>query len=586
MKQLMGYTAVALLLFACGGEDPAPKPKPETPCVGEACETPCVPEEDRELCREAGAACGELQVTDGCGEPREISCGTCDFGWSCEQNLCVEDEEPVEPEVGPCHVVPEEGVCAGFGSLLRCVVEGEEEEVVRESCAADARCVENEQGASCEPFPCLNGVTLCTAAGNLKVCNGGEFVETVCEHGCSRTSQGGVCRRAVENGVLHRGRVVYEHRHPNAELTDWAEPALEPAAGLEVYYLKDGWLSLSSGTVDAEGWFELLIPQEPQPDDVLVVRAFASLGGMGFPSVGVIDPDLPPGFYQTGMTGGQPDYWSWRFDDTRAEEHVIREAHGSGAIQIFRGILLAAGKNAALIGLDLPGLNALWGLGVDFDCGACFTIEPGTDGWIFMSGGEFRSERSDSVILHESGHYAFRTMGVTSGENGSHCLGVPAPPGQALVEGHASWYSADLRRDPKLYDKQFGSFYFWDIASRTPNTQLAPPSLENGLIQYMNESWVAAVLWDLASHVRSGSPVQRALMAKEMQAPYASGYIGTYWWDVDASCRPINPQSSGIETPILSDFLDALTCNGYPMAAASSVFSESYPYNHLEPTCK
>lgn len=530
----------------------------------------------------AGAGCGELLVTDGCGEPREISCGGCDYGWSCEEHLCIEDEEPVEPELGSCHVVPEVGICAGFGSLLRCVGE---DEVIHETCAPDARCVESERGASCEPIPCREGIALCTPEGNLKVCDRGEYVETACEQGCARTSQGAVCRRAVEDGVLHRGRLLYEHRHPNAELTDWGAPTLEAAAGLEVHFLQAGWSTLSSGTVDSDGWFELLIPREPTPDDILLVRAIASLGEPRKHSVAVIDPDLPPGFYQTGAAGPGWDVWSWQLVDPRAEEHVIREAHGSGAIQIFRGILLAAGKNAAVTGLDIPSLSAIWGLGVDYDCGACFSGSE-SEGWMFMSGGEFRSERSDSVILHESGHYAFRAQGITSGEGGIHCLGVPAPPGQALIEGHASWYSADLRRDPKIYDKQYGSFYYWDIAKRTPATHLAPPWLEDGLDQHMNESWVAAVLWDLAAHAGTGSPIHRALLAQEMRAPYASGYMGMYWWDVDSRCRPIHPQPSGIETPILSDFLDALTCNGYPMEAASSVYSASYPYDHQEPSCK
>lgn len=110
--------------------------------------------------------------------------------------------------------------------------------------------------------------------------------------------------------------------------------------------------------------------------------------------------------------------------------------------------------------------------------------------------------------------------------------------------------------------------------------------MPQGLDQKMNESWVSAVLWELATHAGSGAPIHRGLMAPEMRTPYASGYVGTYWWEVDHSCQPIDPISSEIDTPILSDLLNGLTCAGFPADSVSAVVSEFYPFDAEEPSCK
>jgi hypothetical protein len=344
-------------------------------------------------------------------------------------------------------------------------------------------------------------------------------------------------------------------------------------------------VQIAVDTVDAQGNFELLIPKEPVPDERLVVLALTTLVGGESTLVGVIDPDLPPAMYRTGATGSQPAWWAWTFIDARAEEIVIRESAGSGAVQVFRNLLLAAGKNAAHGGLLLPSIMSVFAPGVDFDCGACFGSDDG-QGWVFVSGGDFPADKSDAVLLHESGHYAFFGLGPSSGEAGGHCLGVPAPPGQALSEGHASWYSADLRKDPKLYSEQMGTFFYWDIGKRSPPPLFEPPDLAAGLDQNMNEAWVSAVLWDLAILAGTGAPIHRGLMAQELRSPLASGYEGKYWWAVDHLCRPVDPVPSGSEAAILSDLLDAMVCGGFPADSVSSVFSDSYPYDPQEPSCK
>jgi hypothetical protein len=48
----------------------------------------CVPETAAQLCQAIANACGSMAVTDGCGQPRSIVCGTCATGSSCFNNRC------------------------------------------------------------------------------------------------------------------------------------------------------------------------------------------------------------------------------------------------------------------------------------------------------------------------------------------------------------------------------------------------------------------------------------------------------------------------------------------------------------------
>lgn len=581
MRRLMAVMVVAAFVAACG-EVGEPEPEPGE-CVGEDCESLCEAEAEEELCAAAGAACGVVEVVDRCGETRAISCGGCGPQQLCENLVCA--ERAGRPVVDACAVIPAEGVCVGLRTLHRCTGSGGASQLVRETCASDERCVETVAGAACAPTPCKEGLQVCTPEGNLLSCTNGALVESPCADGCVlRVGQAG-CREPLPESVLLRGRVYYEHRHSNDTLTGWAEPVFAPAAGLTVYFLRGGEIT-AWNTVEQDGSYDLLVPERAATNETLVFLAVTSFDGSDDALIGVVDPDLPPGQYPPAETGGRATWWSWTFADARADQVVIRENNGSGAVQVFQNLLMAAGKNAALGGLDLPPVAAIYAPGVDYDCLACFQGDGTGRGWISVSGGQSRVNRSDAALLHEAGHHTYHSLGPGTGEGGGHCLGVPAPPGQALSEGHASWYSADLRHDSILYSDHAGTFYHWDIGRRAPSEAFTPPRPEGGLDQEMNEAWVSAVLWDLTTRSGSGTPIHRALMAEEMRAPLASGYMGKFWWSVDASCRPVDPVPSGIETPILSDLLDAMVCDGFPAEVVSAVVVRAYPYEVEEPSCK
>lgn len=555
------------VLIACGGEEDAP----ETPCEGET---------EEELCLAAAAGCGSVEVRDRCGVTRTVACGGCDGGFLCMENQCIAGTEG-------CLLVPEEGVCEDVFTVERCLVKAEGEVTVRELCGRGEICVDAEGGARCEALGegCAEGIAYC-ARDVLRTCEKGKFTETRCPHGCTSGGRGAYCREAPDIEVTWvRSRILYEHRVPNDEMTG-LEVENRPAAGLMVSSMRGGTV-IDQTVVGEDGTFELFAPSELGETDVLYFAAVEYLMGEGSTRFGVVDPDLPPGDHSVSDSPGpNSSYWSWMFrvpdDDVPL---LVTEKVGSAAIQIFQGVRRTVRHVAGFRGLAQLGLSAYYKPGVDYDCGACFIPWQGF-GLLFFSGGSFQTGVLDSVILHESGHHAFYALGPYHVEAGGHCLGVPAPPAQALTEGHATWYGADRRKSPREFRIQQGTFFTWDIERMEPASLMAPPLRSEGLLQDMNESWVTSMLWHLAKDLGSSRPLHAALSAPEMQAPFSSGYTGKTWIQVDQNCRPVDPQDTGLPAPVLADLLDAWVCSGLPVEPIQSYIEPHYPYDPTAPTCK
>lgn len=577
MRKLWGLVVVATLV-ACG-EDP--EDPSERPCTGADC-SPCLDEVDVvAVCQAAGAECGEVEATDRCGVTHEVDCGGCGDGKVCEAHQCV-----VPMEGDACRLVPATGVCRDAFTLERCEGAGEEAKVATETCAEGEICVDTEEGARCRALEaCEVGQAYCTSAGNLRTCVQGSFEETVCEYGCLPLTDGAACRPQPPPGtVFYEGDIRYQHRVPNESMTGWAEPEIRPAAGLFVMSLQ-GDAILDTAVVAEDGTYRILVPENPAPADRVVFMAFERLMG-GTTVISVVDPDLPAGGHDPGSVGPESSYWAWAIGDLGDEIVVLTEQAGSRAIQVFQAMRQTVRHVAAHKGLDLPDFTGWFGSGVDWTCGACF-IDGGSvsGGHIFISGGSYDAA-TDSVLFHESGHYAFAAMGPPHTEGGTHCLGVPAPPGQALSEGHATWYAADRMKEPRVFREQQGMFFYYDLDRMRPAQVFTPPVASAGPLQNTNESWVSAVLWRLSKEVGTSRPVHAALSAQEMQAPFASGYTGKVWWEVDQMCRPVNPLDTQEPTPVLTDLLDAMLCGGYPEEPIRTYVMPYLGYDPSEPSCK
>jgi len=584
---------LAVTYFASCSEGREP-PRDDPACEGETCE-PCEPETDVQLCAAQGAFCGSIEVVDSCGEMRVAHCGACQEGFVCEKHRCEKDpeapQEPGERSFWGCRLVPPEGQCRDLFTLERCVQEGEEERYVVQRCKAGMICTQTAEGASCESLSgaCAPYMSFCTSDGHLRFCHDGQFVDISCEYGCTTGWAEARCRTAFGGTVLHRGQVHYEHRvFKKADDGKWTWVEKRPAAGLYVLSLQGADVFLDQAVVGEDGTFEVLVPKEPTADHRLIFMAVGSV--LGGPTVGVVDPDLPPGTYPLLQTGDEPRYWSWEKSSHGDEPIVITERQGSVAVQIFQGLRQHVWLAALHRGLDIPDLHAWFGMGVTWDCGACFYPaswqSAGAAGIAFLSSGEIEAASNDFVIFHESGHYIYDTLGPFYSEGGIHCVGVPTYPGQALNEGLATWNASILLKDPVNVRSSFGTYFYVDLERMAPREYFAPPDPRESPYQKVNETWVSATAWKMAKAVRSAHPIYAALYRPEMRPPFRSGYTARQWWSVDEYCLPQDVMTTDVPTATLVEMLDALVCSGFPAEHVRELVSQHFPYDPDEAVCK
>lgn len=565
MKKTRSFLVGMGMVLACGD------PKVIDVCAGADCR-PCEAESVEDLCLAASVSCGAIEATDRCGEARAIDCGACS-----ELEKCV-DFQCVDRRVSECGPVPPEGICAGPRSIDRCVgfwYAGFR--VEREDCEEDEVCRQDETGAACHPAPdpCKGLEPYCTEEGNLKFCRGGDWDERPCDHGCVVGGLGPACRGPNPGSVVRTGSVFYDHFLPNEGYTGWSK-ALRPAAGLTANSLSDGEI-FDVSAVGEDGTYEVLVPEWPGEGDGMIFVANLESEEEGVPTVVVRHPLESGGSWADGPIFS----WSQRYGESKA---IIREADGSGALQVFQGLLSAARWNATFFD-SAPQLTAWVALNENVICEACYFPSSRK---IVMSGMNGPHYKSDATIFHELGHYFYDVSGAGAayGEEGHHCLGVPVPPAQALEEGHASWYAAELLGDSRIHSESHGTFYYWDIGARTYSggrTHLfKEPNPKRGLDQKVNETWVAAVLWDLGEEFGSSDPIHRALFRREVREP--SRYTAKYW--TRESCETWNPVESWLPAPILADLLDALVCSGFPRGLVDTIVWPHYPYDSSAPRCR
>jgi hypothetical protein len=180
------------------------------------------------------------------------------------------------------------------------------------------------------------------------------------------------------------------------------------------------------------------------------------------------------------------------------------------------------------------------------------------------------------------------SYGTTPGEAGTHCLGVPVPPGMAWSEGWASFYQAEERGSDTYYDKQNGTFFWLDFSAGRYGSggSFVRPSGTGGLVQALDENWLAAALYALAlDPAVPDRALLRALASPHMnQAVFPRGYTAHRWTTDPNSCQIGNWVDTGRPAPIVADLLDALRCGGIPEASVNAAMAP-YPYPASAPIC-
>ena len=253
------------------------------------------------------------------------------------------------------------------------------------------------------------------------------------------------------------GRVVYQHRLPNAARTDWGAPQEAGAAGFAVFAMRGDErvdAALTGTGADDLGRFTLRVRDPATPDDRIVVAALLD-DGRGALSLAVADPLFAPGQRPPfASTPAAPRVWSWswRVDQLPADGVLrIEEAAGSGAARVFD-----VARQAVLHGQTssrAPGLSAVVWLNLDvtWSCGACFgpvavrAFDQDFLSQVAYPGGSDLQVWSDAVVAHEFGHWSMSSYGLSPGEGGMHTINAPLAHGIAWSEGYASWFGATAR---------------------------------------------------------------------------------------------------------------------------------------------
>jgi hypothetical protein len=379
------------------------------------------------------------------------------------------------------------------------------------------------------------------------------------------------------------GRVVYQHRLPNAARTDWGALQEASAPGFAVFAMRGDErvdAALTGTGADDLGRFTLRVRDPATPDDRIVVAALLD-DGRGALSLAVADPLFAPGQRPPfASTPAAPRVWSWSWRvDQLAADGVLRieEAAGSGAARVFD-----MARQAFLHGQTssrAPGLSTLVWLNLDvtWTCGACFgrvavrAFDQDFLAQVAYPGGSDRQVWSDMVVAHEFGHWSMASFGVMPGEGGMHTINAPLAHGIAWSEGYASWFGATARGSTLFVDRQRGNMFWFDIGARSLSRGAwLRPDASMGLLQPIAENEVSAILWAMAPSAPRDA-LCTALSSRRMTvAPFARGYRST---------------TSMLNVPVLPDFLDALACAGFPAARIDAAARPQYPYNSAAPLC-
>lgn len=529
------------------------------------------------------------------------------------------------PPEGPCGGVPEEGICLDKITLQRCLVptgQGQPQ-LITQTCAAPRVCAKVGGGeARCflDPSLCEPGSSRCLSPDTRGTCNeAGQQVPSPCP-GCKDSAIGPTCQTTSTTSLS--GALNYEVRIPNKQLQDWGSTKyLASAQGLLVvsWHRSGGsYEPVDSAILDSEGAYTVQIASPPDPEDVLLFYTIRPSSDGKSASFAVANPQVSSGEQdaeQFLVEGQGESLWSWSASvadvlQSPGGKLTVTEEIGSGAIYLFDYLRYAYEYTEYLAGKPGKSLVAWMRPNTSWSCGACYL------GWTTreMGGLTFDSQIlipatlqdesfwSAPVHAHELGHWVMDSYGTSPNEGGPHSVVCPTYPGQAWSEGWATGFSSLARASSIYYDKQQGSFFWFDIAPAGQSDQKPWPNPveSGGLYQQMSENEVAGILWELAvkpaqaqEYLGTSKFLLDALRSVRMNdPPFARGYQRHSWALVPGSCDKfdvkIHPQSA----PMLADYLDALVCSGVPASVISGALKAGqppgagYPYDPTTPLCQ
>jgi hypothetical protein len=451
---------------------------------------------------------------------------------------------------------------------------------------------------------CSLGEAVCSSSGVLLLCDSaGAWLAAGCPAGCESTPTGGHCRFGAPT-VVYEATVSYEARKANDLLTDWGPIFQRPARGLLAKSFQAGAL-VDVQMVDSQGRVRMRVPQPLADGDAITLWAVEPTSDGSRASIAVAEPSAPDGFaYSNQQVPSSQGLWHWDFDPSLSASPaslLITEQGGSGAVQVFDNVRRVHDAAVAIFGKPGPSLVVWLRLNTYWSCGSCYWNQPTTsefsgqrwDAQLFVPASAADLEYwSDSMILHETGHWLVNGFGKDPAEGGPHYVGCPTFPGQAWAEAWPTWMSATLRNDPVYVVKLNGNMFWTDLETRQFSAGVPWPrpsaTASEGVLQPVEENEVAAMLWALSKHTSNGdasNPLMdnkamvRALASSRMtQAPFGRGYT-RHTWETGAGCSVVAVQDTQQSVPCFADFLDALLCTEQLDPARVDAVTE--PFDHF-----
>ncbi len=476
-------------------------------------------------------------------------------------------------------------------------------------CPGEESCGEG----SCPWVDCeKEGELRCQEEGKaLERCIDGSWMVEPCTAGCRGGAMGTFCP-PEEDLVELQGTFKYAARDFDPDDRSGWQVAGDRAGGgflVVVGQIQEGGVpvyydvSTTSESPSELGRFSVKVPAKPRPGDEL--RVYSQLHtpeGKLLYAVG--SPGHPEGMRSASerpSKGARVWSWSWPLEELGADsEVVVSEKDGAAAAGFFAEMVKNLRFSGQFHKLEESSLVGWVSEGVSWDCGICFVASPvkafdaSFASQLFLDGGVDQNYWSRAAIHHEMGHWVMASYATPIMESGVHFTGMLSFPGMAWAEGFATWHSAQVRGETQLWSRIGSRFTWWDIGTREYLEAQKPwvkptASHEDGVMQRMDENEVAAMLWELAgSSPDALSRMHAAIASPALKGPvFGRGYV-LVKWDFDQSGNMTDIVSTGVQGPTFADYLDVLTCSGFPSDVLERVLQPEtiFPYSLDEPICQ
>ena len=504
----------------------------------------------------------------------------------------------------PCLGVTTYGVCVGNNQVTRCAVPTGNgvPQLVTESCGSSAQCTVVGGVALCLPLPgkCISGEQACATTTRIRICDtSGAWQEQDCPSTCSSSALGAFCD-STSTGA-YAGTIKYEARGLNALMTDWGTSIVTaPGVGILIVSSRNGQV-VDAQVADSTGSFTIQLPKTWQTGDQLTAMLVSPNETKTGYAFAVAQPDVADGMVgYLAPPGANPQLWLWSIDPLATPSGstvVITEALGSGAVRVFDYLRYSYAVAYNYFGKAGKPLVVWMRNNTSWSCGACFVERLVSiqsmqfqSQFVLPATSQDQSYWADPKTAHELGHWVMASFGTSPNEGGQHCIGETTWPGQAWSEGWATGFSSIVRNNGIFYDKQNGSMFWLDLDAHQYSgvTAWQRPTPSGGLLQYMDENEVAAMLWSLNGRTDVGANVLfTALGSTRMTtSPFARQYT-RHTWSMTAQCERGAAVDTYESAPMVADFMDALRCSGIPAAAIDAVANPTtyYPYPSNSPLC-